>query len=450
MKHFSGGAARVALFLCIVVVAIALLRCVPTFSVGGYEVKPVDILSDVVNGDSLSALSYSAKPIAKTVVQDTCPAGVTCIEDYGVADTCQGMRHFYKALDERQSLGRPVRIAFFGDSFVEGDILTADLRELMQAHFGGSGVGYVDIASPFTKLRTTVSHKASGWTEYSVLDKSGCDNGRLGISGRYAVSNGGATVSYQATSSFPHVGSFEVATLYLASGSPATVSVSTNGATGGSETVSGGWTLQTVQREGAMQKVSFNVSSAGATCYGVALEGRSGVTLDNFSLRGCSGTPLASIPQAHLQQLSAVRPYDLIVLQYGLNVASKKVTNYDYYVRQMKPVIEHFRRAFPSASILVVSIGDREDRIGGELHTLPGALALMSYQQSMAAEEGVAFWNLYEAMGGEGGIRRMAEAKPAEAAKDYTHINRLGGKRVATALYNALLHGYNYYVKTNK
>lgn len=448
MKHFSGGAARVALFLCVTVAAMALLRCVPIFTVGSYEMKPVDILSDVM-GETLTD-SLTTKTITQATVQDTCPAGVTCIEDYGVADTCRGMRYFYKALAERQSLGRPVRIAFFGDSFIEGDIFTADLRELLQSHFGGQGVGYVDIASPFTKLRTTVSHKASGWTEHSVLDKSGCDNGRLGISGRYAVSNGGATVSYQSTNSFAHCGSFEVATLYLASGSAANVSVSTNGADSGSETIDGGWTLQTVQREGAMQSISFNVNTTGATCYGVALEGRTGVVLDNFSLRGCSGAPLASIPQAHLQQLASVRPYDLIVLQFGLNVASKKVTKYDYYVRQMKPVIEHFRTAFPEASILVVSIGDREDRIGGELRTLPGALALMSYQQSMAAEEGVAFWNLYEAMGGEGGIRRMAEAKPAEANKDYTHINRLGGKRVATALYNALLHGYDYYVKSNE
>lgn len=451
MKNFSGGTFRVAVFLCISVAVMALLRCVPVFNVGNYEVKPVDILSDVVeeNVDS----TPSVEPTV-AVVQDTCPAGVTCIEDYGVADTCHGMRHFYEMLAQRQSIGRPVRIAFFGDSFIEGDIFTADLRELLQAHFGGTGVGYVDIASPFTKLRTTVNHTATGWTEHSVLDKSGCDKGRLGISGRYAVSGGGAKVSYQATNSFPHVSSFEVATLYLAAGNPVTIGSSTSSdATESLENVSGGWTLQTVQRKAevgqSLQSISFNVKEAGATCYGVALEGREGVTLDNFSLRGCSGAPLSSIPQEHLRQLNTVRPYDLIVLQFGLNVANKKTMNYDYYVRQMRPVIEHFRTAFPEASLLVVSIGDREDRIGGKLRTLPGVLALLGSQQSMAADEGIAFWNLYEAMGGEGGIRRMAEAKPAEANKDYTHINRLGGKRIATALYNALLHGYDQYTKNH-
>ena len=40
----------------------------------------------------------------------------------------------------------PVRVAFMGDSFVEGDILTADLRELLQDTFSGGGVGFVPFA----------------------------------------------------------------------------------------------------------------------------------------------------------------------------------------------------------------------------------------------------------------------------------------------------------------
>lgn len=39
------------------------------------------------------------------------------------------MAPFYRALNKRNELGRPVRIAYFGDSFIEVDILTAPLRE---------------------------------------------------------------------------------------------------------------------------------------------------------------------------------------------------------------------------------------------------------------------------------------------------------------------------------
>ena len=43
---------------------------------------------------------------------------------------------------------RPVRIAFFGDSFVEGDILTADLREKLQLAYGGGGTGFAPTSRP--------------------------------------------------------------------------------------------------------------------------------------------------------------------------------------------------------------------------------------------------------------------------------------------------------------
>ena len=72
---------------------------------------------------------------------DTCRAGMTCIEDYSDS-TMRGMTRFYQALDELAKAPRPVRIAYFGDSFIEADILTADLREMLQQKYGGCGVGF--------------------------------------------------------------------------------------------------------------------------------------------------------------------------------------------------------------------------------------------------------------------------------------------------------------------
>ena len=46
-------------------------------------------------------------------------------EDYSDS-TLRGMTPFYRALDELAAKPRPVRIAYFGDSFIEADILTAD------------------------------------------------------------------------------------------------------------------------------------------------------------------------------------------------------------------------------------------------------------------------------------------------------------------------------------
>lgn len=103
--------------------------------------RRVDILGDVrpvpevvSEPDSL----LPPPPKVKPAFVDTCRSGMTCIEDYSDS-TLRGMTPFYRALDELAAKPRPVRIAYFGDSFIEADILTADLRAMLQERYGGCG-----------------------------------------------------------------------------------------------------------------------------------------------------------------------------------------------------------------------------------------------------------------------------------------------------------------------
>ena len=171
-----------------------------------------------------------------------------------------------------------------------------------------------------------------------------------------------------------------------------------------------------------------------------------GIAVDNFSLRGASGLSIRNIPLKNLSDFNRLRPYDLIVVQYGLNVATERGRNYDAYAAGMKTAIAHLKEAFPSASILVVSVGDRDYKDEqGELRTMPGIRNLVRYQQHIAAESAVAFWNLFEAMGGNGSMAGMVEAKPSLANRDYTHINFRGGKHLAGLLYDVLVYGKEQY-----
>lgn len=72
----------------------------------------------------------------RAVVPDTVrlnPA-LVAIEQFAPADSGR-LRAFYDTLLYAR---RPVRIAVLGDSFIEGDILTADLREKLQQAYGGA------------------------------------------------------------------------------------------------------------------------------------------------------------------------------------------------------------------------------------------------------------------------------------------------------------------------
>ena len=58
-------------------------------------------------------------------------------------------------------------------------------------------------------------------------------------------------------------------------------------------------------------------------------------------------------------------------------------------------------------------------------------------QREAALEAGVAFWDVYEAMGGEDGM--VNYVKRNWAAKDYTHLSFQGGRELANALYDAII-----------
>ena len=428
-------------FLLAVVAACVVLHFVPGFSLDGYEVKPVDLLAD------LTTPAETEEPALRNVVTaraDSCPPGTTCIEDY---TTAVNMDHFYEALRCKDSIGRPVRIAYYGDSFVEGDIITDALREQLQDRFGAGGLGYVDVASEMVKLRPTVDHRADGWTDFNVMKKEGLNPANLSLSAHYAVAGSGAFVQYTLQPMRRHMEAFEQATLFVGPASCSHVSVGKDGAPAESKSVDKATgAVGRVTVTGPMSRVRFDVPY-GAVAYGVALENRSGIVVDNFSIRGCSGTPLSQIPESHLRAMNTLRPYDLIIIHFGLNVANKKQKDYSAYAGHMKKVIAHFRSSMPQTALLVVSISDREDKVGGRLETAPGVKQLLATQQQMAIDGGVAFWNLYEAMGGEGSIKEMAERKPAEARKDFTHINRRGGDRIAGIFCRALLHGFESYKK---
>lgn len=445
----KNGTGRVLLLALLTACILFGLHFLPDYTVGDTELKRVDLLSDIRQPDSTLAADIppAPQPKVKPAFKDSCPPGMECIEDYADS-TERGMLPFYTALNHRKSLERPVRIAYFGDSFIEGDLFTADLRSQLQQKFGGCGVGFVDMASPIAGFRTSVSLRSNGWIIHSVLDKPACDHKRLGIGQRFFTTGQEAFTEVSGVKG-NRLDTFETATLYFASEQPIPLTARINGSEPRMLRASGTGRVEAITLDERMGRVRWTVDSmCGATFFGVAVEGRDGISLDNFSLRGSSGSTLAQVPVSHLQELSKVRAYDLIVLQFGLNVASKDQTNYTAYAKQMGKVISHLKAAFPQAGILIVSVGDREGKLSdGDIHTLPGIKALVRYQQQMAADNGVAFWNLFSAMGGEGSIRRMAEAKPSEAGKDYTHINRRGGKRLAGILFKSLVHGYEQYEK---
>ena len=146
--------------------------------------------------------------------------------------------------------------------------------------------------------------------------------------------------------------------------------------------------------------------------------------------------------------LDSIRPYDLIILQYGLNVANDDVIQYGWYGTRMVQVVKHLRNCFPRADILMLSVSDRSRQENGGFETMPAVLALLHAQRKAAKQAGIPFWNLFGAMGGENSMVRYVENN--WASKDYTHLSFRGGKEIAEALMRALMQEKEFYDEAEK
>lgn len=434
--------------MIMVVGALVGLHFLPTLSIGDYELRAVDVLSDVTKPaddkeEPATAMSDPSGTEHQGASHDIAADGCENPAD-SLCDSIQPnpLAHFLSRLDSTRL--KPVRIAYFGDSFIEGDILTSALRELLQQEYGGRGVGWTDIQSSVAGFRTTVLELSQGWNEHNVVgaNSSGFDMSAQGISGRYYTPNAGAYIDLRGQKRVyaEHLDTVQRATLYFTPAPGLKLACSVNGETyepmyEAPDSVSPD-TVEAVTVKGKIGRIRVTVDGDGRF-YGMALESWRGISLDCFPMRGSVGWHIGTVPENILRQFARLRQYDLIVMHFGLNMASPSVKTYVPYQNRFKQCIELYKRIFPKASFLLVSMNDRDVRgADGQFHTMDGVLQLVEAQRQMAEDEDIAFWNLQKAMGGEGSMARLQQE--GKANRDYTHINFRGGEVLGKLFFDFL------------
>jgi len=437
---------KVLLFVAIIVAGTLLLSLLPCFNWIGLDFKKVNVLADIRVSKNIAAADTVVAEIRPEYV-DTCKTGMVCIDDYSANH--DALNRFYEALLSN----RQARIAYFGDSFIEGDLLTGSLRYMLQEKQGGHGVGFVPINCITAGFRTTVVASADGWGDHCLTD-SVFDRKKQGISGYYFIPQAGATASFfcrKATGN--ETDTCSEAAFYFITDGDLKFTTTVNKQTKEQHVAAGSPDIQKVSVSGRVGHIRITIDNPGKNTrfFGITMDDeKAGVIVDNYSLRGISGESLRSIPEKTLQDFDKLRSYDLVVLQYGLNVATKTGDKYSYYKKAMIEAINYLRTNLPHTDFLLVSVGDRAAKIDGEMETMPGVKNLLVTQQAIASECGVAFWNLMEAMELDGGIVEYVKSKPPKANLDYTHINIHGGELVAKHLFETIEYEKEKYIEKKK
>ena len=435
-------------FLCIIVIASLLaLSVVPRFSFESLTFRKINLLADIeIEPIDSVEVAFKDSLVAKqdSVIQrvkETCRPGLTCIEDYSGDSTA--LYKFFNALSVTGKSDTPVRIAFYGDSFIEGDVFCGSFRDSLQSIFGGRGVGFVPITSGVAGFRNTIKHSFDNWSTSSLISRTD-STAEYGPAGYCFTPLQGNWVEYR-PSRKRFLREFNTVKLYYKNHKKAAVKFSINYDTTQWEVPlrRSNQLQEWVYKGKDLKMIRFTFEPFDSLrLFGASFEGGGGVYVDNFSLRGNSGISLTGINRSMLTKFNSYRNYKLVILQFGLNMVVEDSLNYKSYVRRMVRIIDNMKKSYPQASFLLMSVSDRSSNSRGKFETMNAIPAMRNAQRMIAQETGIAFWDMFQAMGGENSMVRFVTSKPALAAKDYTHLNFNGGKKLAGSLVRSLLYSH--------
>ncbi|MEC4004249.1 hypothetical protein OX283_006250 [Flavobacterium sp. SUN052] len=415
--------------------------------------KNVNLLSDIlVKEKSKNTSSKKNKKAGITVVDGVVVNDFDAFVKKGTlirfnADTLQpALTKFNEkliALSEGKNV--KIRIAWFGDSQIEGDFITQDIREMLQNYFGEQkGVGYVPITSISADFRKTAKLVATGTVEADNFKKSN-SNSQLFFSG-YSFFSDDLDINFSDNS---RKNPNQVTQKWLLYGKGDSISV----------------TIQDSIRKypanknfnrilvgsSTSSKAKLSVASNKTPIYGISSEPQSGIVLDNFSFRGITGVELKKVNSDLLAEINKSGYYDLIVFQYGVNLMFKPDdTDYEYYYRAMRPVLKKFKNNMPNTEFLLFSCSDRAFNYDGEWKTAVGIDSLIHTQARLAYDNDIPFYNFYNSIGGKGTVVKWADSTLQLANKDYIHFNFRGAKVAAKIIFKAIIHDYEKAVKWKK
>jgi hypothetical protein len=355
------------------------------------------------------------------------------------------MKYFYAALKNSQN--EKVRIAHFGDSEIEGDLITADIRNNLQSRFGGMGVGMLSITSQDINFRTTTEQSFSdNWKTTNVLSGNlGTGNPSdlpIGINGFISSPGGVSWVRYETTGKYSSIKFFKTVRVFYTNAKSSKIKYSFNNGSDQSAFLAPGNGVKELVLTCPSNAISFKLTTSFANqadFYGVSLEDGNGIYVDNFPWRGNTGISFRDLNSNALRDFDQLCNYKLIIINFGGNQVTSGDSNFDWFENQMIKIIRNLKVIFPQTSFVLVGVGDKSKKIGTSLTTDPLVLRLIETQKRIADSASIAFWNLYQAMGGKNSMIDWVDANPPLAIRDYTHITLQGAKVIADLFTKALL-----------
>ena len=378
----------------------------------------------------------------------------------------ENLSRFFKKLKS----GNLTRIMHYGDSQLEGDRITANLRNKLQTKFNGTGLGLRPAVQPYEFVFSAVQTNSPNWTRYPIYGNvdTMVQHSRYGVMGAFSrfapltfdsipfentafheaeLSISKSTISFNKTREYKRMRLF-----YGNAKSPVDLKLFVNGEMVFSETLKHDLDYDVVSCDlpAATDNVVLKFSGWDSPdIYGVELAENRGVIVDNIALRGSSGTIFTQTDFQHSTKMYKDLDPGLFILQFGGNVMPyiKDQKAIDNYGRWFASQIKRLKQSCPNAAVIVIGPSDMSTKVKDKYVTYEYLPAVVEALKQAALSTGSGYWDMYQAMGGHNSMPGWVNAKPELAAPDYVHFLPRGSTLISNMFYNAFILEYNNFLK---
>ena len=416
-----------------------------------YELFPANLKNDLYSNDKTTSKLRTGNesdkrkntPVGTITSVDSIPSNH---EDLSV----DLLKNFRDSL--RYSKGQ-IRIIYYGDSQIEGDRITSFLRKYLRKGHGGTGPGLFLPLMPVMYTKSVWLRSSSNWERYNYLSYT---------TGKLSHRNLGPFMTIcrflpkGVTTSVPEKAFVKIRPSNVSDSASSVYDIlrvfygNTDGAVNiavkaddkeiFSDTLKpgNGFNEVTCPLKGAKEIMIEFAGTVSPDIYGISIESKNGVIVDNIPQRGSAGLEFTMVNRNNLKESYKKLSPDLFVLHFGLNVVKNVKGDYSYYKNGLGRQLSLLKQISPFTPILVVGVTDMALSKGESIISYQNIPAIIDAQRRASEEAGVAFWDSYRAMGGESSIIRWVRMNPPLAQKDYVHFTYPGADSLSRILADAL------------
>jgi lysophospholipase L1-like esterase len=348
-----------------------------------------------------------------------------------------------------------VRIGFYGDSNMTRDYITGAMRRALAARFGDAGHGFVALGRPWPwYLHEDVRHDVDlkTWQMFATSTHHAPDGfyGFANIAAEASVA-GATTWVRTAEESAPigkTVSRIDVYFLKRPAGGSFRIKID-------------GQLIKTVSTASTAFEAGFEaidvpdaphllecvaVGDGRVRLFGAVLErapapGAYGVVVDSLGVGALNFEQMQHVDSKTRIAMLAHRKYDLVAFLLGTNMFAPEL-----HATWVRNVLADFRAALPNTPILIMSPPDIV-LDSADLHSDPRIVRLARQMKAIAAEQGAAFWDFRDAMGGDASIQ--AFIRRGLASTDHVHLTPAGGAVMGNRVVVALFDGFRRWLEAH-